>query len=105
MPHDLTTYMVHFHFMEKLVLLKRTSLKSFIEALFRKEKKKLEALHYIFCSDEYLLTINRQYLSHDFYTDIITFDLSEPGHPINAEIYISVDRVRDNAHQFNTSLK
>jgi len=91
--------------MEKLALSDRSSLKAFIEDLFRKERKKLEVLHYIFCSDEYLLTINQQYLKHDFYTDIITFDLSEPGHPINAEVYISVDRVRDNAAQFSTSFK
>ena len=65
----------------------------------------MDEIHYIFCSDDYLLEINRQYLQHDYYTDIITFGLSNPGQPINAEIYISVDRVKDNALEFKTSLK
>lgn len=54
-------------------------------------------LSYVFCTDEYLLTINRDFLQHDYYTDIITFELSEPGQPVMGEIYISIDRVRDNA--------
>ena len=64
---------------------------------FKKEKKKLTELRYVFCSDQYLLEINQQFLQHDFYTDIITFPLSDPGQPISGEIYISVDRVRENA--------
>ena len=76
----------------------RTLLKSSIESVFRKEKKALSAIQYIFCSDDYLLQINRDFLKHDYYTDIISFGLSEPGQPVEAEIYISVDRVRDNAN-------
>jgi rRNA maturation RNase YbeY len=106
MPATLTTgSKVYFHFLEGLTLSDRSRLKFFITSLFKKEKKKLGEIHYIFCSDEYLLAINRQYLQHDFYTDIITFGLSEPGEPINAEIYISVDRVRDNAREFTNSFK
>jgi probable rRNA maturation factor len=97
---------IRFHFLQEgFALTDRSSLKIFIEALFKKEKKKLSELSYIFCSDDYLLEINRQYLGHDFYTDIVTFDLSEPAQPLNAEIYISVDRVRDNAREFNSSFK
>jgi len=97
---------IQFHFLQKgFTLSDRSLLKSFIEGLFKKEKKKLSTLNYIFCSDEYLLKINRQYLKHDFYTDIITFGLSEPGEPIEAEIYLSIDRVKDNASHFETSLK
>ena len=59
-------------------------------------KKKLH-VGYVFCSDEFLLKMNRQFLDHDFYTDIITFPLSETDQEIEAEIYISVDRVKDNA--------
>jgi rRNA maturation RNase YbeY len=73
--------------------------------LFKKEGKKLEDIHYIFCSDDYLLEINRQHLQHDYYTDIITFGLSQPGQPILAEVYISIDRVKDNAGQFQVPLK
>ena len=97
---------IHFHFLEPgLTLSDRSRLKLFISSLFKKERKKLAGLNYIFCSDNYLLDINRQYLQHDYYTDIITFDLSEPGQAINAEIYISVERVRENALQFNSTLK
>jgi probable rRNA maturation factor len=97
---------IRFHFLEGgFTLTERSSLKVFIVTLFKKEKKKLASLNYIFCSDEYLLDINKQYLKHDFYTDIITFGLSEPGEPITGEIYISIDRVRDNSLQFKTTLK
>ncbi len=58
-------------------------------------------LTYVFCSDEYLLDMNRKYLQHDYYTDIITFP-SESSGEISGEIYISLDRVRDNAGKFNT---
>jgi probable rRNA maturation factor len=101
-----TTPKVHFHYIHSGVSLpERSRLKLFIASLFKKEKKRLSELHYIFCSDDYLLEINQQYLKHDYYTDIITFSLSDASQPINAEIYISVDRVRDNARQFNSSLK
>jgi probable rRNA maturation factor len=97
---------VRFHFPDKgLRLSDRSRLKIFIADLFKKERKRLAELNYIFCSDAYLLDVNRQFLGHDYYTDIITFDLSEPGQPINAEIYISVDRVRENAGLFGGSLK
>ena len=106
MSSTFLTPKIRFHFLQGgFSLAERSSLKSFIETLFKKERKKLQELNYIFCSDEYLLEINKQYLKHDFYTDIITFGLSEPDEPINAEIYISVDRVRENAGQFKTSLK
>ncbi len=70
----------------------------FIPNIFRLEASAtLESLNYIFCTDEYLIEVNQQFLQHDYYTDIITFDLSEQGGPIVGEIYISIDRVRDNA--------
>jgi len=97
---------VQFHFLKGANSLSdRTRLKSFIAILFKKEGRKLADIRYIFCSDDYLLEINRQYLQHDYYTDIITFDLSEPNQPITAEIYISIDRVKDNAMNFNTTFK
>ena len=83
----------------------RTALKAFIEKLFTRENKKLSSLSYIFCTDEHLLGINQQYLNHNFYTDIITFPLSEPGLPIAGEIYISVERVKENAHTLGLSFK
>ena len=83
---------------------KRTVLKDFIESLFKTEKKKLSFINYVFCSDKKLLEINRQFLNHDFYTDIITFDLSESD-STQAEIYISINRVKDNAKSFGISFK
>lgn len=56
-------------------------------------------LNYIFCSDEYLLQVNRDHLQHDYYTDIITFDTSEEEGQIEGDIFVSVDRVADNATQ------
>ena len=83
----------------------KKGLKQFIELLFKKEKKGLYELTYVFCSDEYLLGINRDFLQHDYYTDIITFDLSENPKQIIGEIYVSIDRIKDNAKTLNTSLK
>ncbi|MCW3088918.1 MAG: ybeY [Sediminibacterium sp.] len=75
----------------------KTAIKDFIGLLFRKEKKRLASITYVFCSDQFLLQMNRDFLDHDYYTDIITFGLSDKGHPIEAEVYISLDRVKDNA--------
>lgn len=80
----------------------RSGLKKFIESIFTRESKRLGAINYIFCSDKRLLEINREFLDHNFYTDIITFELSESG-PIIAEIYISIDRVMENAKQLGVS--
>ena len=80
-----------------LTLSGRTGLKGFIRTLFIKEKCSFNSITYVFCSDEFLLQINRDFLQHDFYTDIITFPLSEKGEPIEAEIYVSTDRVKENA--------
>jgi len=80
-----------------LTLTSKTELKAFIESLFKKEKTPLATINYIFCSDEYLLSINQQFLKHDYYTDIITFGLHDKGTPVVAEVYISTDRVKDNA--------
>lgn len=76
----------------------KTVLKNFITVLFSRERKPLSRITYVFCSDDYLLRINQDFLQHDYYTDIISFDLSEPGGKAEAEIYVSLDRVRDNAN-------
>jgi len=67
--------------------------------------KRVSELNFIFCSDDYLLDINKQYLQHDTYTDIVTFDSSENEDVIAGDIFISVDRVRDNAQKFKVSEK
>jgi probable rRNA maturation factor len=96
---------IRFHFLEKISLKDRQILKATLFTLFKKEKKKLAGLQYIFCSDNRLLEINQQFLHHDFYTDIITFPLSPPNQPVTGEIYISVDRVRENAREFGSSIR
>ncbi|HEY6063810.1 MAG TPA: rRNA maturation RNase YbeY [Chitinophagaceae bacterium] len=96
---------VCFFFQEvRVSLASRNILKKYIQSIFKKEGKKLESLNIIFCSDNALLEINRKYLKHDFYTDIITFDLSESA-AIKAEIYISIDRVNENSHKLGFSFK
>jgi probable rRNA maturation factor len=95
---------IKFFFSKQVHLAERTRLKAFIEKIFRSERKPLFGLNYVFCSDKELLKINQDFLHHDFYTDIITFDLSE-GPAIQGEIYISIERVRDNASKLGVSFK
>jgi rRNA maturation RNase YbeY len=75
----------------------RKEVKVFLSDLFLSEGQDLEELNYIFCTDAYLLRINQEFLNHDTLTDVITFPLSLPSEPIIAEIYISIDRVKENA--------
>ena len=81
------------------------ALKAFIEKSLKKEGLTIETLQYIFCSDKYLLGINQSYLQHDYYTDIISFDLSETKGKLIGEVYISIDRVKENAQTHKTSQK
>ena|ERR1700761_409186 len=79
----------------------KTAVKKWITETIEAEGYKLKELTYIFCSDEYLLQINQQYLNHDTYTDIITFDNSELPKVIIGDIFISIDRIRENAANYN----
>ena len=72
-----------------------------IKNVFKIEERVLNSLHYIFCTDLYLLDINKEFLQHDFYTDVVTFDLSNSPKETIGEIYISIDRVSDNAKTLN----
>jgi rRNA maturation RNase YbeY len=87
----------------KLNSVNKTTLKNIIIRVFKEEGFALQNVDYIFCSDEFLLNINRSALNHDYYTDIITFPLSTKNQPIVAEIYVSTDRVKENAEQLNQS--
>ncbi|MBT0812480.1 rRNA maturation RNase YbeY [Litoribacter ruber] len=75
----------------------KNSYKKWLREIAGEEGFKIGELSYIFCSDEYLYSINLEYLNHDTYTDIITFDNSEDEDIIEGDIFISIDRVRDNA--------
>ncbi|MBK7816765.1 MAG: rRNA maturation RNase YbeY [Sphingobacteriaceae bacterium] len=82
-------------------LSKSTSIKKWIETIIKKEKRRAGEIHYVFVSDEDLLKMNKKFLNHNTYTDIITFDYCEDK-TINGDIFISIDRVKDNASKFKT---
>jgi probable rRNA maturation factor len=77
---------------------------SWIKAICAKERRTLDTITYVFCSDEFLSSINKGFLNHSSYTDILSFDLSE-NDDLAGEIYISVERVRDNARTFNQTFE
>ena len=79
------------------------TLKSWIDSIIVSYKKKTGQVFFLFCSDDYLLDINKTYLNHDYYTDIITFQTMEDETIISGEMYISLDRVKENAIQFQKS--
>jgi rRNA maturation RNase YbeY len=78
----------------------KTLVRKWLHRTAKKEGYKIYQLNYIFCSDQELLEINRNYLQHDTLTDIITFGLSEKNAPIEGDIFISIERVRENAKEF-----
>lgn len=71
-------------------------LRQWIQSAVKREKKTAGEISFNFCSDEYLLSVNKEHLKHDYYTDIITFDFCD-GNTISGDIYISIDRVKENA--------
>lgn len=81
----------------------KTAVRKWITDTIIAEGYKLSELTYIFCSDEYLLKINQQYLDHDTYTDIITFDNSEEDKLIIGDIFISIERIKENAAKFQVN--
>lgn len=83
---------------------KPSKTKQWIKSTIEAEGHNLESLNYIFCSDEYLLSKNIEYLNHNTLTDIITFDTSE-SESIEGDIFISIDRIRDNADKLNVSFQ
>ena len=78
----------------------RKKIKVYLRKKLNEEGKKIERINYVFCDDAYLLEINKQYLNHDTLTDIITFELSADGGALVSDIYISVERVKENARLF-----
>lgn len=84
------------------VLNQPEDIQPWILKIIKLEGFQLESLNYIFCSDEYLHKMNQEYLNHDTYTDIITFDNSESEKTIDSDIFISVDRVTENSKSQST---
>lgn len=87
----------------KFTLPNKLKRKAWLKNLAKNEGLKINELSYIFCSDEYLHKMNLDYLDHDTFTDIITFDNSEEEKLIEGDIFISIERVRENAKQLNLS--
>lgn len=81
----------------------KTAVKKWLQETILAEGYQLAELNFIFCSDEYLLRVNQEFLQHDYYTDVITFDNSEELKTILGDIFISIDRVKDNAKQNNAT--
>lgn len=96
---------IQFHFEDtEFELLYPARLRQWIEQVIARESCILQTVSFIFCSDDYLYDLNVQYLSHDTLTDVITFPYLKPPH-IEGDIFISADRIRDNAGEFGVSFE
>jgi rRNA maturation RNase YbeY len=92
--------MISFNYETDVSLGNKDKLKQWLSAVIDSEGHKEGEINYIFCDDDYLLRLNKKFLNHDTLTDIISFDYTE-GKLINGDIYISVERVAENAREFN----
>ncbi|GIV28114.1 MAG: endoribonuclease YbeY [Bacteroidia bacterium] len=88
----------------KFTLKNKKNISAWIIETIEKEKKICGQIAYVFCSDDFLLDLNQRFLNHNTYTDIITFDYSE-GKTLNGEMYISIDRVKENAQKFEVDFE
>ena len=94
--------MISFNYEMEFELQNEALYTDWISRVIASENKKEGEINYIFCDDDFILDINQKYLDHDYYTDIISFDYSV-GNELHGDIFISVDRVRENAEDFNVS--
>ena len=94
-------YLTNFFSEDKTFNLKdKKNIRELIKKICLEENKKLGFINCVFCSDNYLIEINNKYLQHDYFTDIITFDHSENKRNIEGDLYISVDRTKENAKKY-----
>jgi len=96
--------MISFFYETDFEISNENSWNTWLESVVEKEGFELDEINYIFCDDEYLLQINIEYLQHDYYTDVIGFQYSE-GKNLTGDIYISIDRVKENASENTVSFK
>jgi probable rRNA maturation factor len=97
---------IYFHYLvDTFYFPQRTRVKSFIASVLKKHKRKIDSINFIFCTDAYLLEVNKKYLKHNFLTDIITFEMSGKGEPLLADIFISIERVKENASNYEIPFK
>lgn len=85
------------------VLKNKSRIRKLLKIIAEEEAKNISDVNYIFCSDAYLYKLNKKWLGHNTYTDVISFPLSDNPEIIAGEIYISINRIRDNAKKFNSS--
>lgn len=95
---------INFYSENEFLLNEENSYSNWIERVIVSEGKKLEEISYIFCNDDYLLDMNVQYLNHDTYTDVISFDYSI-GNILQGDIYISTERVKENSQEYGVSFE
>lgn len=88
----------------KMPKIKKRNVSAWIKKVAELHGKKVGDLSYLFCSDDHILEVNKEYLQHDYYTDIITFDYTE-GDVISGDMVISVETIATNAEKFNTSFE
>lgn len=96
--------MIEFHFKSDFIVKNITNYSDWITRILESEDYILGQLDYIFCTDDYLLELNRQYLNHDTLTDVITFDYSD-GSTISGDVFISTDRVSENANNYRVDFE
>lgn len=97
--------MIYFNNIDSKYLIKeKRKISNWIKSCITEEGKIIDNISFNLCSDEYILQLNNEALQHDYYTDIITFELNEKDEPIEGDIYISIDRVKDNAKTLNITL-
>ena len=94
--------MISFNYETEFTLENETLFSDWISRVILSENKKEGDINYVFCDDEYILEINKQYLDHDYYTDIISFDYSV-GNELHGDVFVSVERVRENATDFDVT--
>lgn len=96
--------MISFNYETDFKLLNEPDFSKWLSEVILSENKKEGEINYIFCDDDYLLEINQQYLDHDTLTDIISFDYSV-GNELNGDIFVSVERVKENASDYNATFQ
>ncbi len=96
--------MISFNYENEFQLQNEDLISTWISAVILSENKKEGDINYIFCDDEYLLNLNEQYLDHDTLTDIISFDYSV-GNELHGDVFVSTERVRDNAKDFKVTFE
>ncbi|SDQ13938.1 rRNA maturation RNase YbeY [Flagellimonas zhangzhouensis] len=96
--------MIEFHFKSDVLLKDISNYSDWVNRILESEGYTTGQIDYVFCTDDYLLELNLEYLNHDTLTDIITFDYTD-GSVVSGDIFISTDRVKDNANDFNVDWK